>query len=234
MKTNTEPKLVSKLNCKAFYNALVEDEAKFLHHDYKGKWVDTLGAVNWEKTFKDLQKSNFDRKANDLRWKIIHRCIPTAHRLAGRSPLFTSSICQVCKKIRRKPNTSLFLCESTKGIWRYVSKLIRKRFPSYTAYQVSFKDILCNFPDHEELRNSPVPGFLRDIGLRHIWQNRNEIVYNKAKTDSLSIFKAKVKIKIKTELRIAQITGKTEIFEKTWTYHSLLASIRNKVLTLNF
>ena len=98
VKTNTEPKLVSKLNCKAFYNALVEDEAKFLHHDYKGKWVDTLGAVNWEKTFKDLQKSNFDRKANDLRWKIIHRCIPTAHRLAGRSPLFTSSICQVCKK----------------------------------------------------------------------------------------------------------------------------------------
>ena len=64
--TNTEPKLVSKLNCKTFYNVLVEDEAKFLHHEYKGKWVDTLGAVNWEKTYKkDIQKSNFDRKVND-------------------------------------------------------------------------------------------------------------------------------------------------------------------------
>ena len=212
MKTNTEPKLVSKLNCKVLYNALVEDEAKLLHHDHKGKWVDTLGAVNWEKIFKDLQKSNFDRKANDLRWKIIHRRILTAHRLAGRSPLFTSSICQVCKKYEEDLTHLFFLCESSKRIWKYVSELIRKRFPSYTAYQVSFKDILCNFPDHEELRNSPVPGFLRDTGLRHIWKNRNEIVYNKAKTDSLSIFKAKVKIKIKTELRIAQITSKTEIF----------------------
>ena len=60
VKTNTEP------NCKAFYNVLVEDEAKFLRHDYKGKWVDTLGAVNLEKTFKDLQKSNFDHKVNEV------------------------------------------------------------------------------------------------------------------------------------------------------------------------
>ena len=118
----------------------------------------------------------------------------------------------MCKKYEENLTHLFFLCESAKKIWNYVSKLIQKRFLLYTAYQVSFKDILCNFPDHEELRNSPVPGFLRDIGLRHIWQNRNEIVYNKAKTDSLSIFKAKVKIKIKTELRIAQITGKTEIF----------------------
>ena len=63
---NTDPKLVSKLNCKTFYDMLVKDEAKFVYHDYKKKWIDTLGEVNWEKTFKDLQKSNSDRKANDL------------------------------------------------------------------------------------------------------------------------------------------------------------------------
>ena len=88
--------------------------------------------------------------------------------------------------------------------------------------------MLCNFPDHDELRNSPVTGFLRDIGLRHIWQNRNEIVYDKAKTDSLSIFKAKIKLKIKTEFRIARTTGRMETFEESWTHHSLLASIHNK------
>ena len=123
-RTNTEPKLMSTLNCKAFYNALVEDEAKFLHHDYKRKWLDTLGTVNWEKTFKDLQKRNFDHKANNLRWKIIHRCILTAHRLAGRSPLFNSNICQVCQKYEENLTHLFFLCDNTKGIWNYVSKVI--------------------------------------------------------------------------------------------------------------
>ena len=77
-------------------------------------------------------------------------------------------------------------------------------------------------------------GFLRDTGLRHIWQNRNEIIYNKAKTDSLNIFKAKIKLKLKTEFQIAQTTGKMGTFEKSWTHHNLLASVCNKVLTLHF
>ena len=115
-----------------------------------------------------------------------------------------------------------------------INQLIRQRFPSYTAYQVSFKDILCHFPDHDDLRNSPVTGFLRDVGLRHIWQNRNEVVYNKAKTDSFNILKAKIKLKLKTDFQIAQTTGKMETFEKIWTYHNLLASVYNKVLTLHF
>ena len=231
---NTDPKLVSKLNCKTFYDMLVKDEAKFVYHDYKKKWIDTLGEVNWEKTFKDLQKSNFDRKANDLRWKIIHRCLPTARRLAGRSPLFTSDMCQVCGKYEENLTHLFFLCDSAKKIWNYISQLIRQRFPSYTVYQVSFKDIICHFPDHDDLRNSPVTGFLRDTGLRHIWQNRNEIVYNKAKTDSLNIFKAKIKLKLKTEFQIAQTTSKMETFEKSWTHHNLLASVCNEVLTLHF
>ena len=136
----------------------------------------------------------------------------------------------MCKKYQDNLTHLFFLCDSAKRIWNYASQLIRQRFPSYKAYQVSFKDVLCNFPDHDELRSSPVTGFLRDIGLRHIWQNRNKIVYNKAKTDSLSIFKAK----IKTEFWIAQTTGKMETFEKSWIHHSLLASIHNNILTLNF
>ena len=99
---------------------LVKDEAKFLRHDYKQKWIDTLGEVNWEKTFKDLQKSNFDRKANDLRWKIIRRYLPTARRLAGRSPLFTSNMCQVCGKYEKNLTHLFFLCDSAKKKWNFI------------------------------------------------------------------------------------------------------------------
>ena len=140
----------------------------------------------------------------------------------------------MCKKYEENLTHLFFLCDSAKRIWNYASQLIRQRFPSYKAYWVGFKDILCDSPDHDELRNSPVTGFLRDIGLRQIWQNRNEIAYNKAKTNSLNIFKAKIKLKIKTKFRIVQITGEMETFEKIWTHHSLLASMHNNILTLNF
>ena len=106
--------------------------------------------------FKNLQKNNFDRKANDLRWKILHRCLPSVAR------------------------------------------------------------------------------FLRDVGLRHIWQHRNSVVYNDQQPDTLCIFKAKVKQKVQTEFQIAKISGKLGKFQRDWTHHNLLTEIRNSFLVMNF
>ena len=50
----------------------------------------------------------------DLRWKIIHRCLPTARRPAGRSPFFTSNMCQVCGKCEENLTHLFFLCDSAK------------------------------------------------------------------------------------------------------------------------
>ena len=97
VKLDAEPKLVTTLDCKTLYNALLLDETNSVDHSYRQKWANTFG-LDWEKIFKNLQKNNFDGKANDLRWKIIHRCIPTTRRLAGRSPFFNTSTCKVCEK----------------------------------------------------------------------------------------------------------------------------------------
>ena len=79
-----------------------------------------------------------------------------------------------------------------------------------------------------------VARFLRDIGLRHIWQHRNSVVYNDKKPDTLCILKAKVKQKVETEFQIAKISGTLEKFQQDWTHHNLLTEIRNGVLVLNF
>ena len=93
--TDTEPKLVTQLNCETLYNILLREDTSSGDHAYRTKWANTLGPDNWIKIFKNIQKSNADRKANDLRWKILHRCIPTANRLAGRSQFFnTSKVCE--------------------------------------------------------------------------------------------------------------------------------------------
>ena len=60
--TDTEPKLVTQLNCKTLYSALVRYEAKSVDHSYRLKWADTLGAVNWERVFKDIQKTAMTAK----------------------------------------------------------------------------------------------------------------------------------------------------------------------------
>ena len=44
--------------------------------------------------------------------------------------------------------------------------------------------------------------------LRHIWQHRNSVVYNDKQPDTLCIFKAKIKQKVKTEFQIAKVSGK--------------------------
>ena len=75
LNTGNKPKLVTKLNCKILYNALLRDETSSVDHGYRQKWANTLGPVNREKIFKNIHKNNSDRKANDLRWKILHRCI---------------------------------------------------------------------------------------------------------------------------------------------------------------
>ena len=66
-------------------------------------------------------------------------------------------------------------------IWNYITILIRQIFPTYKEYHISLKDILCDFQDHDELRNNPVMGLLRDTGLRHIWQHRNRTVHDDQK-----------------------------------------------------
>ena len=169
--TDTKPKRVTELNCKTLYNLLLRHETSSVDHSYRQKWGNTFGPINWQKTFKNIQKNNFDRKANDLRWKILHKCIPTAKRLAGRSQFFNSSTCKVCEQYEENLTHLFYLCSSVKEIWKYVTLLIRQRFPTYNDYHVSLKYILCDFQDHDELRNNPVTGLLRDTGLRHIWQH---------------------------------------------------------------
>ena len=106
--SDTEPKLVTKLNCKILYNTLLRRDTGSVDHAYRQKWANTLGSVNWGKVFKNIQNSNVDRKANNLQWKILHRCIPTARRLAGRSQFFNSSTCKVCEQYEENL-THLFL-----------------------------------------------------------------------------------------------------------------------------
>ena len=96
------------------YNILVTRDISSVDHSYRQKWANTLGFVNWGKVFKSIQKSNVDRKANDLRWKILHRCTLTARRLAGKSPLFDSSICKVCEHYEENLTHLFYLCSSEK------------------------------------------------------------------------------------------------------------------------
>ena len=93
--------------------------------------------------------------------------------------------------------------------------------------QINFKDILCDFQDHNELRNNAATGLLRDLGLRHIGQHRNRVIYDGQKSETLSIFKAKLRQKVKTEFQIAKVTGKIETFSKNWAYYNLLTEIQN-------
>ena len=233
LSTDTKPKLVTELNCNTLYNILLTKDASSVYHTYRPKWASTLGSMNWGKIFKDIQKNNIDRKANDLRWKIPHRCIPTARRLAGRSPFFLTNTCQICKQYEENLTHLFYLCHSAKKIWNYVTTLIRQRFPSYSEYHISFKDILTDFENHDELRN-PVTGLLRDTGLRHIWQYRNQVVYENKTVETLSVFKAKLRQKIKTEFQIAKVTGKIETFRKNWAHHNYLTEIQNNSLILHF
>ena len=130
VKLDGKQKLVTTLDCNTLYNALLRDETNSVDHSYRQKWANTLGPVDWDKISKNLHKSHFDRKANDLRWKIIHRCIPTARRPAGRSPFFNTSTCKVCEKYEETLTHLFYLCSSAKKIWNYVNTLIRQRFPS--------------------------------------------------------------------------------------------------------
>ena len=127
-----------------------------------------------------------------------------------------------------------FLCPSAKKIWKYITALIRQRFPTYANYHVTFKDILCDFPDLDELCNVSVARFLRDAGIRHIWQNRNSVVCDDKQPETLCIFKAKVKQKVQTKFQIAKISRKLEKFQRDWMHDNLLTKIRNGVLVLNF
>ena len=232
--SDTEPKLVTKLNCKILYNTLLRRDTGSVDPAYRQKWANTLGFVNWGEMFKNIQKSNVDRKANDLRWIILDRCIPTARRLAGRSQFFNSSTCKACEQYEENLTHLFYLYSSTKKIWSYINTLIRRRFPTYQEYHINFKDILCDFQDHNELRNNPVTGLLRDLGMRNIWQHRNRIIYDDQKLETLSVFKAILRQKVKTEFQIAEVTGKIEPFKKNWAHHNLLTEIQNNGLVLHF
>ena len=99
---NTKPKKVTELTCRWLYTALILDEARSTELSYRQAWGITFGPINWENTFKNIQKNNLDRKANDLRWKILHRCLPTAKRLVGRSPFLPAHV----KCVRNMKRTS--------------------------------------------------------------------------------------------------------------------------------
>ena len=59
-----------ELTCRWLYTVLILDEARSTELSYRQAWGITFGPINWENTFKNIQKNNFDRKANDLRWKF--------------------------------------------------------------------------------------------------------------------------------------------------------------------
>ena len=64
---DTKPKKVTELTGRWLYTALILDEARFTELSYRQAWGITFGPINWENIFKNLQKNNFDRKANDFR-----------------------------------------------------------------------------------------------------------------------------------------------------------------------
>ena len=77
-------------------------------------------------------------------------------------------------------------------------------------------------------------GFLRETGLRHIWQYRNRTVYDDQNLETLSVFEAKFKQKVKTEFQIAKATGKIETFKKNWAHHNSLTETQDNSLILHF
>ena len=122
-----------QLNCKVLYNILLTDDTSSIDHAYRTKWTNTLGPVDWMKIFKSIQKSNVDRKAKDLLWKILHRCIPTAKKPAGRLQFSNSSNCKICGQYEENLTHLFYLCPNTKKVWNYINTLIRQRFPSSTT-----------------------------------------------------------------------------------------------------
>ena len=81
-----QPTQITTLNCKTFYKMLMYQGRQTITHGYRSKWQNAFGnSINWDKSFLDIQKGRNDRKTNDLRWKIVHLCLPTAVRLAGRN-----------------------------------------------------------------------------------------------------------------------------------------------------
>ena len=109
------------------------------------------------------------------------------------------STCNVCEQYEENLTHLFYLCSSAKKVCNHVTTLIRQRFPPYIEYHIGLKDILTDFQDHDELRNNPVTGLLRDTGLRHIWQHRNRVVYDDQRTGTFSALKAKLKKTVKTE-----------------------------------
>ena len=99
--------------------------------------------------------------------------------------IFSLGSCKVCEQYEENLTHLFYLCSSAKKIWNYVNSLIRRRFPTYQEYQINFKDVLCDFQDHNELRNNPVTGLLRDLGLRHCIEIESSMI---TKNQKLSVF----------------------------------------------
>ena len=112
-------------------------------HAYRPKWQSAFGnTINWEKFFRDIQKGKKDKKANDLRWKMAHLCLPTAVRLAGRNQHFESDICQRCKEHPETISHLFYYCKHSKRILDFAPEIIRKRFPSLKKFKFKFKEIV--------------------------------------------------------------------------------------------
>ena len=119
-----QPTKITTLNCKTFYKMLMYQGMQTITHGYRSKWQNAFGnTINWEKSFRDIQKGKNDRKANDLRWKIVYLCMPTAVRLAGRNTFFDSDICQRCKAYPETISHLFFYYEQSKKIWDLDPKL---------------------------------------------------------------------------------------------------------------
>ena len=153
-------------------------------HGYRSKWQNSIGnTINWKKSFCDIQKGKNNRKANDLRWKIVHLCIPTAVRLAGRNTYFDLVICQMCEAYPETISHLFFYCEQSKKIWDFASQIIRIRFPSLRKFHFQYKEIIFGFNVQPELNQNPIASVLHDLGLRTIWTSRNRLIYEKEEKD---------------------------------------------------
>ena len=57
---DTKPERVMKLTGRWLYTALLLDQARSTEHSYRQAWGTTFDLINWENTFENIQKNNFD------------------------------------------------------------------------------------------------------------------------------------------------------------------------------
>lgn len=229
-----KPKNITKMTSKNFYDMLLYEETKSIPQTYRGKWQTGLKtSLDFKKIFTSIYKSKNDRKANDLRWKIIHLAIPTAVALQGKKPEFPTDLCQICKQHKETIPHLFFYCDKAQRIWKYVNKILRKRFPALDKFKLTILEAVFGFLNLPEIESNPIVTILRDLALRTIWTTRNKLVYDEEKSDSLRVFQARLKQRIKSDFLLEQSRRNTTNFEKTWAYSNKIVEIQKEGLVFH-